>query len=236
MDTYDSYVDRKRHWLGVLLKRKLTRKLYGFVHDNLVVETPRVLEIGPGDGLIGSICRAENHHYHAIEENERIAAFLSSSDMKVDLHSIPPLPELDQQYDTCFLLNIIEHLHNYGDCEALIRDIYGVLDDNGKLVIVTPDYTVWKTHFFHCDATHRTPFTWPRLQRILVDNDFEISRQRTHYGLYSGKLLVWLMKLMNLILNKLLAVFSSPVKRDIWHRGLWTFLPCIFVVAKKKSL
>lgn len=96
-----------------------------------------VLDIGSGNG---SLLKTINEQYpsatlSACDYTDRFIK-ISNCDFKlVDLNK-GQLPFPDNTFDLVTITEVIEHLENY---HAIIREIYRVLNENGQIIITTPN-------------------------------------------------------------------------------------------------
>jgi len=132
-----------------------------------------VLEIGPGRGVFADICLEKGIEYFAVEPNEQMAASLEKRGANVVRAMVPPLPELDKEFDVVVMINAMEHVDSMQDALQLTGQIRDVLKPKGKLVICSPDYLNLRHNFFNCDFSHNYVTTRRRLRQLLLSAGFE---------------------------------------------------------------
>lgn len=236
MAIYDTYASRDRVRVGVSLKRYLARQMFTRTAAHSAGGLRSVLEIGPGDGYIAQLCRETNVGYQAIERSESVAKGMIADGFAVSIGAVPPLPDGLGVFDACFLLHVIEHMNGPAEATGLIDGIKNQLGLGGLLTIATPDFSNWGHHFYDCDYTHSLPFTRRNLVQLLVDHDMEVLQSTVYTGPifgYRSLPISWLAKMLYPQFADDMVGRFAP--KDILNRGLLTFLPCLFVVAKKVS-
>lgn len=236
MGLYDIYADRERNSLGVAIKKRQAKKIFhfGLPTDNRIVAS--VLEIGPGDGYIADLAKANGLDYLGMEGNFSIAHNLQARGHRIVNSVVPPLPTDIGKFDICYVLHVIEHMKDIDMAVNLIRGIREQLSCQGRLVIACPDYGRWKHYFYDCDYTHSLPFTRRRLSRLLTTEGFTVLKETTYVGHvfgYPGLMFSWLARLAYPQIVDEIA--GSFVKNDLINRGFLTLLPNLFVVAEKDN-
>lgn len=234
MGFYDHYAMRSRNRIGLKTKQYQNKHIFEL---GLNTPTPKILELGPGDGYIAALCKENNYEYLGIEGSESVANKLISQGYNIRKGFVPPIPDDIGSFDICYMLHIIEHLPDMDAAIKTVTDIRSRLNDNGNLIVACPDYMRWGAHFYDCDYTHSLPFTRRRLKRLLINEGFEIKYSSIYTGPvfgYWGLPLYWLVKLIYpLFINDVLSMLS---KNDIFNRGFLTMLPNIIMVARKKKI
>ncbi len=132
----------------------------------------RILEIGPGRGVFADICLKKGIEYSAVEPNEQMAASLEKRGANVVRTMVPPLPDLEKEFDVVVMINVMEHMNSMQDALQLAGQIREVLKPKGKLVICSPDYLNLRHNFFNCDFSHNYVTTRRRLKQLLVSTGF----------------------------------------------------------------
>jgi hypothetical protein len=235
MAVYDEYAKRDRVGVGIKIKLHQARRIYDAGIRNCKEDPKRIFEIGPGDGYIATLGRNAGLSYTGIEGSESVAAHLQAEGFTIVRSYVPPLPPGIEQSQICYMLHVIEHMKTAAEASQLISQIRAALDDEGILVIACPDYTRWGHYFFDCDYTHSMPFTRRRLRQLLQDHQFEVVEETIYTGPffgYGGLPLAWLAKLIYpQIVDDVVGRF---VKKDLLSRGLFTFLPNLLVVGRKR--
>jgi SAM-dependent methyltransferase len=236
MSYYDHYVSRPRNQLGVRAKLRQARRIFELGVSRGRNGPLTVLEIGPGDGYIAELALADRHEYFAIEASESIATSLRERGFRVHQAFVPPLPPEPHTIDACFALHVIEHMQNMQAATEFICAIRDRLKPGGSIVVATPDFSRWKTHFYDSDYTHVLPFTARRLRQLLLAADLSIEFESLYVGPlfgYVGVPFAWLASLF--FTPTVDDIFRRLLPRDIASRGFLTILPNLIVVAKRNA-
>lgn len=86
-------------------------------------------------------------------------------------------------YDVAIAIQVIEHASSPREAVAWIQDISRMVRPGGRVVIVTPDITSYRSYFWACDYTHATPFGPDSLPQALRDAGLgDVSCRRTRLG------------------------------------------------------
>jgi SAM-dependent methyltransferase len=132
-----------------------------------------VLEIGPGKGVFADICINCGAEYMAIEANAKMADALEKRGVKVLRNIVPPMPQIEKNFDVVVMIDVMEHMDNMTTALEVAKQVYKMLSQGGRFVIYSPDYVNWKYHFFLSDFTHNYVTTWRRLQGLLISAGFD---------------------------------------------------------------
>ena len=94
--------------------------------------------------------------------------------MDID-HNLPhdyySLDEIDEKFDLILLLDVIEHL-GLEDGVKMLKQLYELLVDGGKLIINTPN--IFNPSRFWLDATHKVAYSYGELGGVLLGQGFEV--------------------------------------------------------------
>jgi hypothetical protein len=175
MGKYDNFTERPGmtrigEWRVEKFNNKIIDKILE-VHGGNNID---LLEIGPGKGKFAQNC-SQSHHisYHGIEENETMANNLVSEGFDVLAESAPPIG-FEKDFHVIYMNQVFEHIPPNVLPDFIMEMSESLLDD-GLLVIVSPDYNVWKEYFFDSDYTHVNVTTRERTRQMLYDYGFKIS-------------------------------------------------------------
>src|SRR5262245_24157601 len=183
MTAYETYASRPRVQAGVALKLRQSRKLFEYAMARCLQDSPRILEIGPGDGDIALLCAGAGLPYVAIEGNDRVALALRARGHAVHQAYVPPVPSTVQHdFSCCFLLQVLEHMPSPAAAAQLVEEIRSRLRPAGALVVACPDYLRWGARFYDCDYTHTFPLTRRRLRGLLADQGMRVVAETTYSG------------------------------------------------------
>ena len=234
MSFYKHYANRYRNPFGVRIKKSQAIQM---VQNALALgpkEINHVLEIGPGDGYIAEYFNQSGVKYQAIERSENVATELASRGINIIQAACPPIPLDIGKVDLCFMLHVIEHMKDTDEASNIINDIFQHLTPGGLLIIATPDFMRWKEYFYDSDYTHSLPFTKRKLRQLLENEEYEIVRENIYTGpIFGSKGLpvYWVMKAF--YPGFLHDILEKYMKHDFLNKAYLTFLPCLFLVARK---
>ena len=163
----DRFYPKKYRAYGPLVTRIL-----GLLYDLRVSRWSRlesaggsVLEIGCGSGLMLAAFRRRGWRVLGLERNEE-AAEIGRRAHGLEISAVP-LEKLSRTapFDLIVLFNVLEHI---GDPVSLLRECTCRLAQNGRLVVVVPNFASWQARmagpqWFHLDVprhlVHFTPET-----------------------------------------------------------------------------
>jgi 2-polyprenyl-3-methyl-5-hydroxy-6-metoxy-1,4-benzoquinol methylase len=98
---------------------------------------------------------------------------------KEKFHDFYSLDEIRGTFDVILLFEVIEHLELQEGVQ-LLKKIYDLLDEGGRLILSTPN--TFNPGRFWRDATHRVAYCYDELGGILLAHGFHI---RAMYRTYS---------------------------------------------------
>jgi len=195
-----------RRWalarFGKVWQLPLRKKYTGVIFEEL--ETgERVLDVGSYDR------RLEGRLKEAFPE-------LVFKSMDIDRHrphDYYSLDDIDEQFTSVFLFEVIEHLR-LEEAARMLEKIYGLLEPGGKLLVTTPN--IYSPAQFLRSATHVTPFAYDELAGLLLYSGFKVDR---------------LYRIHNDALHRL--VLKRYLLRPLFKLMGIDFAPQIMAVAKK---
>ena len=235
MAVYDEFGGRHRVGAGQTVKARQNRIIFelGMAHCQALER--RILDIGPGDGLIAALATSANLPYVAVEGSTALTSMLRSRGLEVHEGYVPPLPVgVQGRFSTCYLLHVLEHMPDHGAASALFQQMRETLLPGGTFVIACPDAVRWGSDFYDCDYSHSFPLTRRRLRQIVVDHGFEVVHQTIYCGPVFGTIglpLAWLARL--LYPRFVDGLVGEHIPKDAANRGLLTFLPNLLMVARR---
>jgi len=94
-------------------------------------------------------------------------------------HDFYSLEEVQESFDVVFLFEVIEHL-GLEEGIQLIRKIYDLLSEGGRLILTTPN--VFNPSRFWRDATHKVAYCYDELGGLLLAHGFEIKAMNRTYS------------------------------------------------------
>jgi hypothetical protein len=234
MSFYKHYAGRFRNPLGVKIKLHQAKVMISRANQYAERKSESVFEIGPGDGYMAEHYTTSSIAYQAIERSTEVVKRLESQGIDITQATCPPIPKHVTTSDLCYMLHVIEHMKDADMAASMISEIKGRLNVGGLLIIACPDYMKWKEYFYDCDYTHSLPFTKRRLRQLLIDEGFEVLKEEIYVGPvfgYRGLPIYWIIKL--LFPGFLNDAIEKYFKHDFLNKAFLTFLPNLFVVAKK---
>jgi len=133
------------------LYQRTMNEAYSLAHAEManVLKTPnsKCLDCGAHSGykydILQTMAGLERDNYYGIEWNQKLAQKAQQKGLNVkqgDLNKL--LPFGDNSFDCVYGLSVLEHLLN--PCKFL-RESHRVLNDNGTLVILTPNISTFFT-------------------------------------------------------------------------------------------
>jgi phospholipid N-methyltransferase len=166
---YDHFQQDKPTRAGNLVSKAFARKIFKYAG---IESGHSVLETGPGRGVFADICLEAEAEYYAVEPNRQMAELLEKRGARVICSIVPPLPELDRQFDFAVMINVLEHMNSMKDALLITQQIAKALKSKGKFVICSPDYLNYRHNFFNCDFSHSYVTTRRRLNQLLISGGF----------------------------------------------------------------
>ena len=94
-------------------------------------------------------------------------------------HDFYSLEEVRESFDVIFLFEVIEHL-NLEEGVQLIKKIYDLLHEEGRLILTTPN--VFNPSRFWRDATHKVAYCYDELGGLLLARGFQIKAMYRTYS------------------------------------------------------
>jgi len=185
MARYDFFATKKVTSVGKLIGFQANRILASMLmsHFKTTDRQINILEIVPGQGDFAiELIKRSNVTYLSYEADEELYKILREKNIQAKYGRIPPLNENDNSFDAVVMLNVLEHMQNVTEAEAIIREIRRVLKTGGILFTVTPSFMSWGKDFYNFDYTHTFITTELRLNQLFSDNGFFIIKIGYHYG------------------------------------------------------
>ena len=192
-----------------------------------------VLELGPGRGHFANICKAAGVQYTAVEVNSELASDLRSRGLDVIEHKIPPIPDTGKKFDCVVMTHFLEHIDGTSAAIGLLEDLKRVMNNNCKLVILSPDYLYMGMYFFDVDFSHSFVTTKRRLRQLLLSSNFTVIRCEYMNGQFSGFLAVvagLFFKLMPFY--TLSRILNENMIGEKLYKLKMSFVRCVFITAE----
>lgn len=166
---YNHFSQDKPTKLGQWMVTTFSQKIFEIAK---IKREELVLEIGPGRGGFADVCAANGAEYWAIEPNQKMAEDLERRGMKVIQAVVPPIPKMERSFDAVVMINVMEHMDGLASALQITEKIKDVLNQNGKIIICSPDYLNLRHNFFNCDFSHNYVTTRRRLEQLLISAGF----------------------------------------------------------------
>lgn len=135
-----------------------------------------VLDIACGQGSMLRVLRAQGKRVQGIEADTQLVRELRDDGFCIYEAFAPDgLSELRvSSFDGVFMGHIVEHLMP-GDVEAILHWIYSKMEDNGTILIQTPDFSNANVggENFWLDASHLRPYPVELLKAMLLKTGFQ---------------------------------------------------------------
>jgi hypothetical protein len=235
---YDSF-DKKENFLRNWQARNLYPKMIksaGILNDNGI----NALEIGYGRGEFHKIFMQmyPQTKYTVIDANNSICETAKKNGCVATYQTfLPSFPEeiAKESFDLIIMNNILEHLNNWQHVEKVLAEkLKPILSKNGRIIIFVPDYLDWGEDFFEVDYSHSYICTRSRINRLLLDCDYNIiSNDYFRSAFNNFRIFFWfLAKTNNLIFGFILHITGNLWKRNFLYKCKIAFNRCIFVVAE----
>jgi len=230
---FDHFGRDKPTKFGWWIVKSTSKKIFDFAQ---IGKGTRVLEIGPGRGTFADICIAKGAEYVGIEPNDKMADSLEQRGVKVLRNMVPPIPQIDKNFDVVVMSNVMEHMNTMAPALELSQEVYSLLDPAGKFVVYSPDYIGWKHHFFQEDFSHNYITTMKRLQSLLVNAGFKKTETMYLSGPFSGILCFLLSRMARLLpFGFISMVFTKSKIANKLYKLQVSFLRNAMVCGEKKS-
>jgi 2-polyprenyl-3-methyl-5-hydroxy-6-metoxy-1,4-benzoquinol methylase len=149
-----------------------------------------LLDIGSASGIFLNLAFKEGYHSEGIEPSEFL---VKEAEKRYDLHLFNGTMEEyirnhpGKTFSVVTLLDIIEHLVEPDD---FMNDLDNLIQDNGLLVIVTPDINsltsrILGNHWWHFRVAHINFFNRESLEYLLQKHDYEIILKKRYVWNFS---------------------------------------------------
>lgn len=182
---YDHFHRDKPTGIGAWLSVAFFRNIMAFAE---IGSGQKVLEIGPGRGVLADLCLERSIEYTAIEPNPTLAESLESRGAEVIRAIVPPLPDLSEKFDFVVMVNVLEHMDGTQEALAISNQIRQCLKPGGRFIACTPDYMNMGKHFFNVDFSHGYVTTQRRLSQLLLSAGYVVTKSRYLAGPLRGLL------------------------------------------------
>ncbi len=182
---YNWFSKRPRTHLG--LKRRA--KIDEFKFQRLRRYIPSgalLLEIGPGEGRFAELCRREGIRYFCIEPSPPLLKKMNQEGYPTIGGFVPPMAVKSQSIDVLYADQLLEHMPDFNAAVHFIAECSRVLQNNGYLALIFPNYLKEKEFFFDIDYTHNFVTTERRVEQMLFDCHFTMVDKVFSIGCTTG--------------------------------------------------
>jgi 2-polyprenyl-3-methyl-5-hydroxy-6-metoxy-1,4-benzoquinol methylase len=159
-----------------ITKRPLTdypSKLANYIYDKHDLKSGlRLLDIGCGRGELAFQFKKLGLKVTGLDSSASLKNLFIQEECNFIMHSVESgkkIPAEDNSFDCIFIKSFIEHVNDPRD---LILDCNRLLRNDGKIIILTPDWEANVKIFFD-DITHVKPFTRISMSQLLELTGFE---------------------------------------------------------------
>lgn len=227
-------------------KAALTRHLLTGTPDRPV----RTLDCGCGNAFFsyeavrrGAACLGITIHDWERHNCEEMREYLGVPEDRMQflvarLDELAADPARRGAFDQVLLLDVIEHIL---DAPATLRQIHGLLDDDGFVYVTTPDRD-WQRHTAEQlrvtreeNGWHvRNGYTFEQLEALLEANGFE-PIDRLRFGTVGSTVVTWVQHhLFRSKVDPLTVALFPLLKLVSWALAPWRDTHTIFVLARKR--
>ena len=152
------------------VKTRYTGKIYELLGRYLPPDA-RILEVGPGHGHFARRIREAGLEYDAIDSFRQA---LVEAGFKVSEEPVPPVRRADAAYNLVYASMVIENLPSSYEAGEFAFEAARVLDKEGVLCLIFPNYLTWGRFFFDEHYTHSFETTPRRVKHLLTSQGFEV--------------------------------------------------------------
>ena len=121
---YDHFHKDKPTGIGNWISKAFAEKIFKYAR---IEKGQSVLETGPGRGVFADACIEAGAEYCAVEPNKQMAESLEKRGAEIICAMVPPLPEMDKQFDFVVMINVLEHMNSMQDALQITQQIREVL-------------------------------------------------------------------------------------------------------------
>jgi SAM-dependent methyltransferase len=241
--------DRKAHYQEYFAGRQPSSfgvRVHRFWHSRMLDRAEKVipgmrgwplLELGPGLGTFGEICKSRGYSYSGVEMNECQALKLRAQGLDVVSGSIPPIPD-GRPARIIWMSHFLEHAATFLEARQMVEEAYRRLEEGGYVIIISPDCHSWKNHFYDVDWSHGYPTALKRTEQLLQETGFAIFYSRHHTATFFHPIGVFFLTgVFRLLPVKLLDVLAENFTGRPLVRAFMVLLGWrqIFVVGRKTA-
>lgn len=213
----------------VFMKKNFKKEVIRFYLSELK-EGQVLLDLNAGlDGFYKEP-EVEKNEYIALDQNRNVRSFLEKSGVRALDWDVPYIPLNDNSVDYVLSTPFIEHLPTYLEAVELLIEIKRVLKEDGRLLIIVPNYTNLKAIFYE-DYKHTWITTKKRVVDMLMDCGYGVTDTRYTIG--------WITLKMNpftSVARFFIAIFLGILRNHFVERILETIKLDTIAAKFKKTL
>jgi SAM-dependent methyltransferase len=179
---YSEYIDnRKPNDFGNnMISRWHKRILMKVTKECGLNSGQRFLEIGPGHGQLAQHITAESHHYFFVDLSKSVYDQMLARGFEGFYGDISQLPL--KKYDVIWISHALEHCPDWLAARDTLMKASQMLNENGRLVVISPDILSWKFQFWNVDFSHGYPTSLRNVAQLMSDLGLEVKTSRYHRG------------------------------------------------------
>ncbi len=133
----------------------------------------RLVEIGPGRGMIADACRARGMFHIGVDANSGLLTELEPGSAVCAF--APPLPLQSAICDAAVANHVLEHAAGLPQAQALVAEMRRIVRPGGVVSITSPDVLWEGIEFWDCDYSHNFVTTARRLQQLFRDQGLDVA-------------------------------------------------------------
>lgn len=164
------------HFENFFRGNKETVKKFQSIYLEYLNKDMKVLDLGCGRGEFIEILNFEGIDVIGVDSNKDMAEYCKSKNLNV-IHSdiFDFLGQTQEKFDCIFISQVVEHLPA-SKLIQLIGDCYKVLNDEGIIIIETPnpETILVSAYTFYLDTTHIKPIPSIYLKYLLNEANFNV--------------------------------------------------------------
>lgn len=206
---YDFWAVRKRSFIASLCQ-PLYYSMLARIIEKTITEKSRVLEIGPGKGLLGYSI-ADRCNYSAIEASEKNYLICKEIGLDVFQGAFPEYTPVGK-VDLIIASHVLEHSPEpYVFCKTC----FDLLNKGGKILLIVPDAQEMGNYFWANDYTHIFKTSIANSRSLLEDAGFKNINMKYCYSFvpqFPGYFIRLFIKMTNWIFRFLIGINAN------WHR------------------
>lgn len=185
-DLYSDYVRREPHPKGATLIRRWHGRLLELAMQQTHTKPNRVLEVGPGHGYFAEQCSKHGIEYEFCDTSPAVIAKMTDLGFNGYLGQLTEVKDQLNSYDLVWFSHVLEHAPTWLDAREMIAVAQELLNDNGAVIVVSPDVLSWRREFWNVDWSHGYPTSIRNVSQLFSDVGLkDISAKHHRNGSFS---------------------------------------------------